>query len=578
MRRPSRPGLPLLCALCACMPLAAQNLESIGKEKPFSVSGGLSLNQIFYVSTGGRSARDPYRYFASGNINFSLYGWSVPLSFSVSNHDAAFHQPFNRYALHPKWKWITVHAGYTSVSFSPYTVNGHIFLGGAVDLAPEGNWKVSALYGRFSKAVRGDTLNGAAAPSFQRTGYGIKTSFANRGNFADLILFHARDDERSLRRAPASPGISPEENFVLSVAGGKTFFNRFTIKAEVASSALTTDTRSAEADAHGLAGKIGVLFQPRLASSYYEAIKTSCDLQLHRWLLGIGWERVDPGYRTLGAYYFTNDLESATLHGSAVFLHGRMNVAGRGGIQQDNVDKTKISTMRRLVGSLTINYTAGTRFNLSGAWSSFQTYTRLRSRFEMLNPLAAEVDADSLNFTQISQNASVSATWSLGGETGKSENVSINLTWQDAADEHGAGAARSATAFYNFAGAYTLSLVPGNTTFSFALNGSLDVSAFMKAKTWGPHVTLIKSFFNRKFRTTLSSSYNMTHNEELSQNVINLRMNGMVTVKEKHHLTLAALWVSRGRMRKTQDRSPVREMTATIGYRYSFGGSTKNTP
>ncbi|HEU5293074.1 MAG TPA: hypothetical protein VFU05_20655 [Cyclobacteriaceae bacterium] len=73
----------LLCLL----PLTGigQNLETIGKEKPLSVSGGFSLNQIFYGVHGIESRRDPYSYYTSCNINFSLYGWSVPLSFSVSN-------------------------------------------------------------------------------------------------------------------------------------------------------------------------------------------------------------------------------------------------------------------------------------------------------------------------------------------------------------------------------------------------------------------------------------------------------------------------------------------------------------
>jgi hypothetical protein len=117
-----------------------QNIETIGKSKAVSVTGGVSLNQVAYAVRGIESRRDPYTYYASGNINFSLYGWSVPLSFAYSNHRTTFQQPFNQYSLNPTYKWITAHAGYTSMSFSPYTVSGHIFFGGGVDLAPEGKW------------------------------------------------------------------------------------------------------------------------------------------------------------------------------------------------------------------------------------------------------------------------------------------------------------------------------------------------------------------------------------------------------------------------------------------------------
>ena len=157
MKRP----LSFFCVLllCSAGSLAAQNLESIGKSKPLTISGGVALSQVFYGASGIPSRRDPYSYFASGNVIFSLYGWNVPVSFSVSNQSSTFQQPFNQYSVHPTYKWVTAHIGYTSTSYSPYSVNGHIFLGAAVDLAPEGKWKLSALYGRFLRAVDLDTLN-----------------------------------------------------------------------------------------------------------------------------------------------------------------------------------------------------------------------------------------------------------------------------------------------------------------------------------------------------------------------------------------------------------------------------------
>src|SRR5688572_17405042 len=88
-----------------------QNLETIGKEKPIKISGGVSLTQIAYGVSGIESRRSPYSYFASGNLNVSLYGFSIPLSFSLSNQNVTFQQPFNQFALHPTYKWATAHVG-----------------------------------------------------------------------------------------------------------------------------------------------------------------------------------------------------------------------------------------------------------------------------------------------------------------------------------------------------------------------------------------------------------------------------------------------------------------------------------
>ena len=109
--------------------LSAQNLDQVGQAKPLQLSGGFSANQIFYATHGSEARRDPYTYFLSGDLNLSLYGWSAPVSFTYSNQQASFQQPFNRYSIHPTYKWVTLHGGYTAMSFSPYTLNGHTFLG-----------------------------------------------------------------------------------------------------------------------------------------------------------------------------------------------------------------------------------------------------------------------------------------------------------------------------------------------------------------------------------------------------------------------------------------------------------------
>ncbi|HEY9486682.1 MAG TPA: hypothetical protein VIQ51_00040, partial [Chryseosolibacter sp.] len=463
MRRPSRTGLSWVFVLLANFPSIAQNLESIGQEKPLSFAGGLSFNQVFYSSDGITSRRDPYSYFASGNLNLSLYGWSVPLSFSISNRSTTFSQPFNQYSLHPTWKWISAHAGYTSMSFSPYTVNGHIFSGFGVDLAPEGNWKLSALYGRFLRAVEADTTQTQSVlPAYQRTGYGLKATYGNGRNFIDLIVFRAEDEERSIPLLPDSLKITPQENLVLSVAGGKSLFKHFLLRAELAASAITKDTRSEKHNHDHPLATFPLLLQPRLSTAFYHALKTSFDYQRNDWTVGLAYERIDPGYRTLGAYYFNNDLENITINGTTRLLDETINIAASGGVQQDNLDNNKVSTMRRMVGSMNINYMTSRRLNISASWSSFQTYTNIRSRFETINQLTPYDNLDTLNFTQISRNASLSGVYTLPGPEKKAQNISINISWQDAADKQGEVQQHSGTHFFNINTGYSLTLAPRN--------------------------------------------------------------------------------------------------------------------
>jgi hypothetical protein len=563
----------LLGIVCISItPLVAQNLETIGKEKPLSVNGGVSLSQVFYAANGIDSRRDPYTYYASGSVNFSLYGWSVPLSFSVSNQNTSFQQPFNQYSLHPTYKWFTGHVGYISMSYSPYTVNGHIFLGGGVDVAPEGNWKLSALYGRFLKAVEPDTVNeNSATAAFKRVGYGVKASYGKDGSFVDLILFHAKDDLNSISFVPDSLDILPEENLVVSVSAGKTLFDNFLLKAEIASSALSRDTRAEEGGNSHVLAKTGFLYTPRISSSYYKAFKTSLDYQQEGYTIGVAYERVDPEYRTLGAYYFNNDLESITVNGNASILESKMNVAVSAGTQRDNLGKNKVSTMRRMVGSVNVNYLPTEKLNLSASYSSFQTYTNIRSQFVDINQLTPYDNLDTLNYTQLSQSATAMALYSFGRSKERKQSVNLNLSVQSAADKQGDVTQNSGSQFYNVNASYALNIVPKSLTLSVAFNGNVNESPGITSKTLGPTASVGKSFFERKLRATLSSSYNTTYmNSRRVSTILNGRVNGSYTIQKKHNLNLSLAVVNRDSKTETSATS-FTEFTGTLGYSYAFG-------
>ena len=71
--------------------VVAQSIDKIvSGEKPVTISGGVNLSQVFYAVSGLESRRDPYNYFFSGNLNFDIYGFSVPLTFTYSNQQASF--------------------------------------------------------------------------------------------------------------------------------------------------------------------------------------------------------------------------------------------------------------------------------------------------------------------------------------------------------------------------------------------------------------------------------------------------------------------------------------------------------
>lgn len=228
----------------------AQSLDlgKIGKEKMLRYNGGLSVNSVYYEGSG---TRQPFTYFVSGNLNFNIGGlYNLPLSFTYSNQNFDFPSPFrfNRLSLNPSYKWISAHIGDVAMAFSPYTVSGHQFTGGGIDLSPPGKFKISALYGRFLRATEYNEEQPEAPVAYERTGFGLKTAYAFKALTLGLTLFKATDAENSLKTpVPATLQLAPKDNAVVSIEGDIALFDKAKLRIEYALSGVTEDVRLADA-------------------------------------------------------------------------------------------------------------------------------------------------------------------------------------------------------------------------------------------------------------------------------------------------------------------------------------------
>jgi hypothetical protein len=570
--KPSRLNVLFLSiVICSCTATVyGQNLESIGKEKPFTISGGVSATQIFYTASGINSRRDPYSYFLSGNVNFGLYGWTVPLSFSLSNQNVSFQQPFNQYSLHPTYKWITAHIGYANMTFSPYTLSGHIFRGVGVDLAPTGNLKINAMYGRLQRAVNPDTLADAQA-AFKRMGYGLKINYGSSARFVEVIGFRAKDEINSINFIPDDNSLLPQQNLVFSIGGGYTFFERISLKSEFASTGITRDSRAEESEGEFPFNYVGNIFTPRISTSYYQAMKGSLSYEGNGYTVGVGYERIDPEYRTLGAYYFNNDLENITVNGATALAGGKVNVAASVGVQRDNLDKSQIATMRRWVSSTNVGFVPNERLNMALSYSNFQTFTNIRSQFVDINQLTPYDNLDTLNFTQISQNANLNANYLLSQSKEKRKSLSANISVMKAADKQNEVTQNSGTMFYNMNTSYSVNITPKDLTVSASFNYSLNQAMGSNSSTLGPSISVSKSLMEKKLRISGSCSGNDTYLAgSLTNRVMSIRGNTGYAVKQKHNFSLSIVALTRTSKKETGAEG-FREFTATLGYSYSFG-------
>lgn len=564
--------------------LYSQNFDKVGEKDMVKVSGGINLNTITYASSGTNYAgRDPFTWFASGNVNVSILDVSLPFTYTYSNRVGKFTQPYNQAAFHPKYKWIQGHFGITSMSFSPYTLSGYTFAGGGLDVN-KGKLKLNIMGGRLNKAVNYDPiLNNINDITYKRFGYGLKTEFTDKKYSVNLIAFKAKDVATSLSLIPTNTDVKPQDNLVLSIGGKTTVVKNLTLSGEYAISGLTQSTLNLNSYAGSeqlsfIQGLIG----GNATTEFYSAYKSALSYQIKTFSLAFNFEHIDPNYKTLGGYYFNNDLENYTIAPSFKVLKGKMNIGLNGGFQKNNLAAEKAATTKRWIGSAMVSYVPVRKVAINGNYSNFSTFTRNRPTSD---PFYYAV-ADTLNFYQLNQNASISIIVQTGKkDQNSSGSIQALYNFQESSSMN--GAISNASAFginvseegvpsYVHTGnlAYTNSFK--NQNLSATIGSNVNSTSFLEEQSLfvGPSITIQKKFKN-KMSLSGGSTYNRQYkNTLLVGNVFNHRLSASYTVKMKNekqgnlNFSINGNWMSK--LPTVASETALNELNifANLGYRF----------
>lgn len=388
--------------LCLCLSFSGfaqtMELEKFSKAKLLRVNGGLNANAVY---TQGM----PLNYFLAGNLNFSLMrGLNIPLNFNYSDRKVTLSQgySFNQISVHPSYKWANAHLGTTSMSFSPYTLNGHQFTGAGVELSP-GRWKIQAMHGRLVKGQRQDTLN--TGPTFTRTGFAYFLEYRASKWSLGTTLLKAKDRDASLDpeyRRFKGQVLHPSENTVAGIQGSFTLYHALQFSGEYANSLITKERSEAYKTIRG--HSLAAIFQESNAtteSSHALKLKMTYHQRSSGTLLGLGYERVDPNYRTFGGYYFVNDLINYTLNFNQTFK--KYQVGGNLGLQQDDIRKEKMNKQSRFVANIKAQAQFNEKLSMGVNFSNFRSYRFVNDTYTRLERIPNEV-IDTLNHAMVSQN------------------------------------------------------------------------------------------------------------------------------------------------------------------------------
>ena len=548
--------------------IEAQDVTQIVKSKPVKISGGLSANTSLYKSWGMESRQDPYFWQVVANLNFKLFGIiDMPFSAYFAKENTRYQQPaFKQFGMSPRYKSVTLHLGYRSMSFSPYSLAGLTFLGAGIEYQPTKSWiKASAMYGRFFKAVPAtdSAKNHFQDPSYERWGGGFSVTASGKNKELNFIMFKAKDKVGSIPDTPAHPNITPAENLIIGLIGKTQIIPKVFIAAGYTMSAYTSDIRTKKKDfeRYTYLNNLGILYTPRYSSSFNKALDASLNYQGNTFTAGITYKRIDPGYASLGSTFIENDLEDVLLTMTKSFAKNKLNFSGNIGQQRNNLAKDKQTENKRVVGSVNASWSISQSFNACANYSNFTSSTEP----SLIN------FTDSVGYFQINKNTSLNINYNKSGK-----NIRHSLCLMGALQK-ATSLNRSATLklqsnndMVNTSLSYQAGIPKKGIAATLSFQSSWFKNELNYTKNFGPNIAINKDLFKSKLKLIVSYGYNFTQvtgNKNSSTHIV--RLNTDCQLSKHHSLHFQSSFMQRKDATNTGKLAP-RELQAGLSYQYNF--------
>lgn len=554
---------PALILLLTCTTIIkAQDIDNLAHQKPFAINGTAGIGLGTYSSSGIASRAKGFSYLLSGSPVISIYGISFPLSIVVSDQQRSFAQPFNQYGVSPHYKWVTVHGGWRSLTFSPYTLAGYTFLGAGVEINP-GKLRAAFMYGRFNKGIGADTSTHtnyfSQLPAYRRTGYAARLGFGTEENHFDFIYLKAKDDTNSIKKIPASYNITPAANVTFGLSMKYRLFKHFFYEADAALSIYTRDLRADTFASKSLKKvKIITSMMPINASSQFlTAGQAAVGYQGADFSLRVQYSRVDPNYQTMGAYYFETDVENYTVSPAFYLFKHKLNIGGSIGFQHDNIMKDRALQSQKTIGNVNIGYNLP-KFGFNIVYSNYGI-----RQDRGLNPVI-----DTLRVARTNHFVNAMLRFSLGGEK-ITHNFVITANYQALVDLNGKTASQSETNSNTANISYQLGLTDAGLNLSTIYNYTVADAALLHTIIQGPSVGVDKQLLKSKLSLSSYFSYQLQSSGGIkSGHFVSWSFTGSYKISKRNGVNASLNYLKS--VSDGTENPAFNELTTNLIYTYTF--------
>lgn len=476
--------------------------------RPFTTGGSIGLSASTYMARGIENRRPPGVLQTHANFNFSTFGLRSGLLLNYSTDASGFRQNMNTIGYGASWRWLAVQAGDVSTRLSDYSLNGTTIRGGYIRARP-GNWHIELIGGKSRRAVRPSLESAFREPSFDQWAFGAKAGkTSNNGGYFYLSTFYAQDQAASLKGE--TPEIKAQENLTITPDFRINLFNqRFSLESQVTISAFTRDLDGAPLSSSdlGLPDIFITIYQPRASTRVNYAGTALARFQSGMFDLDVGYERIQPGFTSLGRGTMRNDLETITLSPAFRFLQNRLSVRSDITLGRDNLLGNRLQTQSNK------NITTHVQMSFSEFFHLSTSYNLL------LNDVAVtrteDAGTDGGGHSQVSHHLMFQPNVTIIGED-VIHNISLSGAWLSMNSKFGGAVAgvRQSIRSESYTGMvnYAITLPSGITLNSSGnlLTNSSDMSSI---RNIGTNIGTGYALLNRKLTISLNAGLNRSRFE-----------------------------------------------------------------
>ncbi len=470
--------------------------------EPFQASGSISFDASAYTVDGIENRRALTVLRTDVGVNVNTFGFRSGININYSTDDTGLRQNMNNIYYNASWRWLNIQAGDVNTSFSQFGLNGTSVRGFYIRAEP-GEFLFEVVGGRTRRAVRPSMEDGFREPSFEQWSWGGKIGYGHQtGSYFHLSSFYSIDERASLEGEDVE--IKARENLTITPDFRFDFFDgRFSLESEVTVSAYTRDLESShiELDDIGIPSFFANIYQPRNTSRINYAGEAYANFISDPFDLTLGYERIQPGFVSLGRSRTRDDHERITANPALRFFNNRLNIQSNISLGRDNLLGSRLQTQTdtnintNIQMMFTDNFSLNTNYDL------------------LLNDVKPE-DEEGFEQSQVSHNIMVQPTFTIRtGDYTHSFSVSggyMNIENSFSDDIQGDDTTVSETISSN--ANYSITL-PGGLNFNVSGNYMINSSESADITNIGANIGTGYSFFDNTLNLSVNGGYNLNNVE-----------------------------------------------------------------